>query len=137
MYFETELKTPLNTLDELSLIYTPGVGFSSKEIAKDKNLTNSLTNRANCVGVIFDTTEPQKHLAFAYAVCAIIKKAQNIDAYPLVSTGYDINKIIEDAQILKPTVMCAVPRFYQKIYEGVIEEISKKNKIIQRLFYKL
>ncbi|MCR4881200.1 MAG: NAD-dependent malic enzyme [bacterium] len=100
MYFETELKTPLNTLDELSLIYTPGVGFSSKEIAKDKTLTNSLTNKANCVGVIFDTDEPPKYLAFAYAVCAIIKKSQNIDAYPLVSTKYDINKIVKN---LTPT----------------------------------
>ena len=48
----------------------------------------------------------------------------------------DINKLTEDAEILKPTVMCAVPRLYQKIYEGVINEISKKSKLIQKLFYK-
>lgn len=96
MKFETQLKTPLNTLEELSLIYTPGVGFSSKEIFKNENLTNTLTNRANSVGVIFDTNTPQNHLAFAYAVCAILKKVENIDAYPLVSTGYDINKVVEN-----------------------------------------
>ena len=96
MEFEIELKTPLNTLEELSLVYTPGVGISSKEIHKNENLVNILTNRANSVGVIFDSIEPEKYLSFAYAVCAILKKAQNIDAYPLVSTGYDVNKVIEN-----------------------------------------
>ena len=96
MKFETELKTPLNTLEELSLVYTPGVGFSSKEIAKNESLVNVLTNRKNSVGVIFDCEDTKKYLPFAYAVCAILKKSQNIDAYPLVSTGYDINKIVEN-----------------------------------------
>ena len=34
--FEINLKHKLETLDELSLIYTPGVGFSSKEIARNQ-----------------------------------------------------------------------------------------------------
>ena len=100
MDIETKLKTPLNTLEELSLIYTPGVGFSSKEISSNESLVNSLTNRANSIGVIFDTDTPTKHFPFACAVCNILKKSENLDAYPLVSTGYDINKIIEN---LKPT----------------------------------
>ena len=100
MNFEIELKTPLNTLEKLSLIYTPGVGFSSKEIAQNSMMTNSLTNRGNSVGVIFHSKNPEKYLPFAYAVCNILKAAEDIDAYPLVSTEYDINKLTEN---LTPT----------------------------------
>ena len=143
MNFETQLKTPLNTLDELSLIYTPGVGFSSKEIFKNETLTNTLTNRRNSVGVIFESDTPQKYLPFAYAVCAILKKAENIDAYPLVSTGYDINKIIEnlvptfgafyvfsDKEVVKADIT-------EKIDDFDFEKIIKNAKVLKEKLAKL
>ena len=34
---------------------------------------------------------------------------------------------MEDAQILHPTAMCGVPRIFQRVYEGIQKELSKKN----------
>jgi len=97
--FEVCLKHKLDTLEELSLLYTPGVGFSSKEIARDKALVNSLTNRKNSVAVICDCNKcPESYLPYAQAVCNILKKTSGLDAYPFVSKSYDINKIIENLE---------------------------------------
>jgi len=95
--FEINLKHKLDTLDELSLIYTPGVGFSSKEIAQNEKITNCLTNRGNSVAVIYDCEKnPESYIPYSQATANIIKKLTNIDAYPLVSKSYDINKLIEN-----------------------------------------
>ena len=97
--FEVCLKHKLDTLEELSLLYTPGVGFSSKEIARDKALVNSLTNRKNSVAVICDCNKcPESYLPYAQAVCNILKKTSGLDAYPFVSKSYDINRIIENLE---------------------------------------
>ena len=37
--------------------------------------------------------------------------------------------LTEDAKILKPTIMCSVPRIFQRVYEGIQKEISKQSKI--------
>lgn len=48
----------------------------------------------------------------------------------------DARKLVEDAQILKPTIMCAVPRVFTRIYDGIKAEIAKKPKIVQNIFNK-
>ena len=97
--FEIGLKHKLETLDELSLIYTPGVGFASRAIAENKQLVNSLTNRASSIAVIYDCAKnPESYLPYVQAAANIIKKTSGLDAYPLVSKGYDINKLIENLE---------------------------------------
>ena len=42
-------------------------------------------------------------------------------------------KLVEDMQILKPTALCAVPKIFQRIYDGInskvdsLSPIKKKN----------
>ncbi len=97
--FEINLKHKLETLNELSLIYTPGVGFSSTCIAQNRDLVNRLTNRKNSIAVIYDCKKhPESYLPYAQGVCNILKKTVNLDAYPIVSKGYDINIILENLE---------------------------------------
>ena len=52
-------------------------------------------------------------------------------------TGFfsgNASRLLEDVQALKPTYFCAVPRVYEKIYNGIMEKISKKGTIIKKLF---
>lgn len=37
---------------------------------------------------------------------------------------------------IRPTCMCAVPRFWEKVYEGIIERINNGNSIKRSLFHK-
>lgn len=46
----------------------------------------------------------------------------------------DTAKIIEYLQDVKPTVMCAVPRFYEKIYSAVFEKLEKAPQNKKKLF---
>ena len=44
--------------------------------------------------------------------------------------------LTEDAKILKPTIMTSVPRIFQRVYEGIQKELSKKSKLTQAIFNK-
>jgi len=44
--------------------------------------------------------------------------------------------LTEDAKILRPTIMTSVPRIFQRVYEGILKELSKKSKLAQAIFNK-
>ena len=45
-----------------------------------------------------------------------------------------IDKIIENIQVVQPTVMIAVPRIFEKIYAKIIAQVSEGNLIEQQVF---
>ena len=47
----------------------------------------------------------------------------------------DIQEILHDLNVIKPTIMYAVPRIFSKIYTGVMEKVARKPRIIQGLFH--
>ena len=53
---EVICRAPLNTRDDLSLAYTPGVAQPCLEIQKDVNKSYDLTRRSNLVAVVTDGT---------------------------------------------------------------------------------
>ena len=44
--------------------------------------------------------------------------------------------LVEDLQLLKPTAMCAVPRIFQRIYDGINEKLKKKPLLVRKIFQK-
>jgi long-chain acyl-CoA synthetase len=46
----------------------------------------------------------------------------------------DTAKVIECLQQIRPTIMCAVPRFYEKIYGTVFEKLESASPLKKRLF---
>ena len=68
------------SLEVLSLIYTPGVGYSCMEIKENDGLSYKYTNRENSVAVLsFDYEKSLKRAIF-------LKSTLNIDAYPFEVT---------------------------------------------------
>ena len=47
----------------------------------------------------------------------------------------DIQEILSDIQLVKPTMLYGVPRIFSKIYTGVMEQIARKPKPIRLLFH--
>ena len=43
-------------------------------------------------------------------------------------------KVIDELPIVKPTLMCTVPRFYEKTYEGIQQEFNNWPKFKQKIF---
>jgi len=79
-----------DSLEVLSLIYTPGVGHSCMEIKENDGLSYKYTNRENSVGVLsFDYQKSLKRAIF-------LKSTLNIDAYPLEVTPEDLKLVVEN-----------------------------------------
>jgi long-chain acyl-CoA synthetase len=53
----------------------------------------------------------------------------------LVSCCDDTAKIVEHLQHERPTIMCAVPRFYEKIYAAIFEKLETAPPAKRRLFH--
>ena len=42
----------------------------------------------------------------------------------------------EDLEILKPTAICAVPRIFQRIYDGINAKLKERSYVVRKLFQK-
>lgn len=79
-----------DSLEVLSLIYTPGVGHACMKIKEDVKNSFVYTNRANSVAVIsFDYKQSLKRALF-------LKSTLNIDAYPFEVKKEDLKLVVEN-----------------------------------------
>lgn len=79
-----------DSLEVLSLIYTPGVGHACMKIKENDGLSYMYTNRENSVAVIsFDYEASLKRAMF-------LKNTLNIDAYPFECGKEDLKLIVEN-----------------------------------------
>jgi long-subunit acyl-CoA synthetase (AMP-forming) len=42
---------------------------------------------------------------------------------PCFAVPGDTRKLLEDCAVLRPTVFCAVPRVYERVYSGVMDKV--------------
>ena len=65
---------------------------------------------------------------------------QLAEVHLLIQSGYstglvaDVNEIVSDMSLVKPTVFFAVPRVYNRIFDRLNGQISEKPQLIQNLF---
>lgn len=79
-----------DSLEVLSVIYTPGVGHACMEIKEDVQDSFIYTNRSNSVAVLsFDYEKSLKRAIF-------LKDTLNIDAYPFETTKEDLKLVVEN-----------------------------------------
>lgn len=107
----TTLRTPIEEMKDLTLVYTPGVGAVSKAIAANPAETDQLTWRKNTVAVVSDGSAvlglgnigPEGALPVMEGKCAIFKRFSYIDALPIVLATQDTEEIIATVKAIAPS----------------------------------
>jgi malate dehydrogenase (oxaloacetate-decarboxylating) len=105
---EIVCRSKLETRDDLSLAYTPGVAQPCLEIQKDVTKSFDLTRRGNLVAVITDGTAvlglgdigPEAGMPVMEGKCALFKAFGNVDALPLCIRSKDVDEIVRCVQLL-------------------------------------
>src|SRR3989338_5496831 len=108
---EIRAKIKLETKEDLSLAYTPGVAAVSSAIGKNKKLSWELTNRANQIAIVTDGTAilglgdlgPEAAMPVMEGKAAIFKAFAGIDAVPLCINTTDTEEIIKFCKYIEPS----------------------------------
>jgi malate dehydrogenase (oxaloacetate-decarboxylating) len=105
---EVITKVPVETKDDLSLAYTPGVAAPCLEIQKDVNKSYELTRRANMALVVTDGSAvlglgdigPEAGMPVMEGKCVLFKAFGDVDAFPLCIKSHDVDEIVNTIYLI-------------------------------------
>lgn len=108
----TVSKVKLETKEDLSLAYTPGVAYVCKEIEKDKELAYTYTSKQNMVAVITDGSAvlglgnigPYAAIPVMEGKSILLHELAGVDSIPLCLKTQDTEEIIKICKALEPTL---------------------------------
>ena len=130
-----EARLTSKRLDDLfTLIYTSGTTGAPKGVMLDyANLAHQLQSHDQALNI----SEQDISLSFL-PLSHIFERAWVAYIFHRGATNCyleDTNQIRQALVETKPTVMCAVPRFYEKIYAAVLDKVEKAPFIRRTLFH--
>ena len=105
---EVVARKHVQSREDLSLLYTPGVAQPCREIAADYNKSFDLTRRSNLVAVITDGTAvlglgdigPAAGMPVMEGKCALFKEFGDVDAFPICVDTKDVDKLVETIYLI-------------------------------------
>ncbi|MDD4839381.1 MAG: NADP-dependent malic enzyme [Clostridia bacterium] len=108
---EMKSKAPLNSRDDLSVAYTPGVAEPCREIARNPESVYDLTWKGNSIAVVTDGTAvlglgdigPEAGLPVMEGKAILFKQFANIDAVPICLNTKDPKEIIAIVKAIAPS----------------------------------
>lgn len=101
-------RAPIETREDLSLAYTPGVAQPCLEIAADPELSYKLTRRSNLVAVITDGTAVLglgdigglAGMPVMEGKCCLFKEFGGVDAFPICVKSKDPDEIVRTIELI-------------------------------------
>ena len=108
---ETVAKMNIETKDDLSLAYTPGVAAPCLEIEKDKSQSYIYTGRGHTIAVISDGSAvlglgnigPEAGMPVMEGKCVLFKALGGLDAVPLCLNTQDTDELVNIIAALEPS----------------------------------
>ncbi|WP_421378819.1 NAD(P)-dependent malic enzyme [Bacillus salacetis] len=108
---EVNSKVNINSEEDLSLVYTPGVADVCKAIAENEAEVDTLTSRGNMVAIVSDGTAvlglgdigPKAAMPVMEGKSILFKNFADIDAFPLCLDTKNVDEIVNIIKALQPS----------------------------------
>lgn len=108
---EIKSRVKVESKEDLSLAYTPGVAEPCRKIHKNKELVNTYTRKWNTVAVVSDGTAvlglgdigPEAALPVMEGKSVLFKEFADVDAIPIVLNTKDVDEIVDTIVRISPT----------------------------------
>ena len=105
---EIKSRAKVETPEELSVAYTPGVAEPCLKISENVDLSYTYTRRHNLVAVITDGTAvlglgdigPEAGMPVMEGKCVLFKEFGDVDAFPLCIRSKDVDEIVNTVRLL-------------------------------------
>lgn len=105
---EVTSRAKLETPEDLSIAYTPGVAEPCLKISEDTELSYKYTRRGNMVAVVTDGTAvlglgdigPEAGMPVMEGKCVLFKAFGDVDAFPLCVRSKDVDEIVNTIALL-------------------------------------
>ena len=105
-------KMTVETLEDLSIAYTPGVASVCMEIHADRSQSFQLTNRSNTIAVVTDGSAvlglgnigPEAAMPVMEGKSILFKTLADVDAYPICIASQDNDVIIQTVRAIAPSL---------------------------------
>jgi len=104
-------KMPLDTQEDLSIAYTPGVAQPCLDISENVELAYDYTSKQNTVAVVSDGSAvlglgnigPEASMPVMEGKAVLFKKFADVDAVPIVLSSQNTEEIITAVKMIAPT----------------------------------
>lgn len=104
-------KVPIETMEDLSIAYTPGVAAVCMAIANNKEAVYEYTTKRNLVAVVTDGSAvlglgnigPEAAIPVMEGKAALFKRFGNVDAVPISLDTQDVEEIISHIVAIAPS----------------------------------
>ena len=108
---EVVSKVKVETKDDLSTAYTPGVAEPCRKIHEDKENAYRYTAKGNLIAVVTDGTAvlglgdigPEAAMPVMEGKAILFKEFANVDAVPICLNTKDVDEIVETVKRISPT----------------------------------
>lgn len=121
--------------DVAFLIYTSGTTGEPKGVILSHE---NVASNVSAIHQLFDLTQEDRSLSFlpwAHSLGLTAELHTMLSMGASIGINSAVDKLIEELSEVKPTILVSVPRIFNRIYDGVQNQMSQKPAPIRKLFH--
>lgn len=120
--------------DQLAtLIYTSGTTGKPKGVRLNHEAWTYTASAIDSLGVLSDKDLNYLWLPLAHSFGKVMLALPLVIGFPTVIDGR-VDKIVENLAVIRPTIMGAVPRIFEKVHGRISEMMAEEGGVKKRLF---